>query len=241
MAEADITECNDCGTPLCEKPDGDPDKRVPCPICGSKARKFFVRMESRIRVGDRVSATLSIISPSNLVLQMVVVPGERVEEGRLIEAVTLPWFEIIERLEKDPDLVHKMPARLWEEIVAGAYKKAGFDEVILTPRSGDYGRDVIAIKKGLGSIRVIDQVKAYKPGHLVTANDVRALFGVLQGDGASKGFVTTTSDFAPRIKKDPFLVSFMPSRLELINGKMLLKRLQELARNPPSRTSETEI
>ena len=241
MAEADIAECNDCGTPLSEKPDGDPDKRVPCPICGSKARKFFVRMEARIQVEARVSATLSTTSPSNLVLQMVVVPGERVEEGRLIEAVTLPWFEIIERLEKDPDLVHKMPARLWEEIVAGAYKKAGFDEVILTPRSGDYGRDVIAIKKGLGSIRVIDQVKAYKPGHLVTANDVRALLGVLQGDGASKGFITTTSDFAPRIKEDPLLVPFMPSRLELINGAMLLKRLQELARIPPSRTSGAQF
>ena len=59
----------------------------------------------------------------------------------------------------------------------------------LTPRSGDHGRDVIAIKKGLGSIRVIDQVKAYKPGHRVTAKDVQALIGVLQGDGASKGLL----------------------------------------------------
>jgi restriction system protein len=56
-----------------------------------------------------------------------------------------------------------------KEIIAGAYHRSGFDEVILTPRSGDHGRDVIAIKKGIGSIRVIDQVKAYKPGHLVTA------------------------------------------------------------------------
>lgn len=229
MAEADIVECNDCGAHLNERPDEAPDKRVPCPVCGSKARKFFVSLEARIHVEARMSATLSTIFPSNLVLQMVLVPGERVEEGRLIEAVTVPWFEIIKQLEKDPGLVYKMPARLWEEIVAGAYKKAGFDEVILTPHSGDRGRDIIAVKKGLGSIRVIDQVKAYKPGHLVTANDVRALFGVLQGDGASKGFVTTTSDFAPRIKEDPLLMPFMPSRLELINGVMLLKRLQELA------------
>ena len=61
--------------------------------------------------------------------------------------------------------------------MAGAYSKAGFDEVTLTPHSGDFGRDVIAIKRGIGSIRVIDQVKAYKKGHLVTANDVRALHG----------------------------------------------------------------
>ena len=99
----------------------------------------------------------------------------------------------------------------------------------LTPRSGDYGRDVIAIKKGIGSIRVIDQVKAYKPPHLVAANDVRALMGVLQGDGASKGCLSTTSDFAPMIKTDPLIVPFIPSRLELINGTALFSRLEELA------------
>ena len=77
----------------------------------------------------------------------------------------------------------------------------------------DDGRDVIAVKKGIGSVRVIDQVKAYKAGHLVKADDVRALMGVLQGDGASKGFLTTTSDFAPRIKDDPLIKPFVPSSL----------------------------
>jgi restriction system protein len=114
-------------------------------------------------------------------------------------------------------------------VEAGAYWKAGFDEVTLTPPSGDHGRDVIAVKRGLGTIRIIDQVKAYKPGHLVNADDVRALMGVLQGDGASKGFLTTTSDFAPRLREDPLIIPFMPSRLELINGRMLLERLKELA------------
>ena len=100
----------------------------------------------------------------------------------------------------------------------------------LTPRSGDFGRDVIAIKKGIGSIRVIDQVKAFKQGHLVTANDVRALIGVLHGDKASKGFLTTTSDFAPKIEKDPLIIPFMPAQLELINGEKLLRRLEELTK-----------
>ena len=52
---------------------------------------------------------------------------------------------------------------------------------------------------------MVDHVKAYRPGHLVTANDVRALFGVVVADGASKGFLTTTSDFAPRLLKDTLL------------------------------------
>jgi restriction system protein len=54
--------------------------------------------------------------------------------------------------------------------------------------------------------------------------------GVLQGDGASKGFLTTTSDFAPLLRRDPLIVPFMPSRLELIDGKTLLVRLEDLAK-----------
>jgi restriction system protein len=110
------------------------------------------------------------------------------------------------------------------------YTRAGFEEVTLTPRSGDHGRDVIAIKKGVGFIRVIDQVKAFKPPHLVTANDVRALMGVLQTDGASKGCLTMTSDFAPKLKTDPLIVPLIPSRLELVNGTALFARLEELAK-----------
>ena len=77
-------------------------------------------------------------------------------------------------------------------------------------------------------MRIIDQVKAYKPDHLVKADEVRAHMGVLQTDGASKGFVTTTSDFAPKLRQDPLISPLIPSRLDLINGETLLARLKEL-------------
>jgi restriction system protein len=172
----------------------------------------------------------------SLLLQTVIVAGERTNErpnqGTLIQAVALPWFDVIALLQKDPSIAFQISWEKWEEIIAGAYAKAGFEEVILTPRSGDYGRDVIATKKALGTIRVIDQVKAYSPGHLVTGEEVSALWGVMQGDKSSKGFLTTTSDFAPRIKDNPFIMEFIPTRLELINGKMLLTNLEQLARGP---------
>lgn len=174
-------------------------------------------------------ATMRTVDAPRVVVKTVVEFGETTNEGKLVEAVTIPWFEIIKVLENDPSAAFQIPADKWEEIIAGAYRKAGFDEVTLTPRSGDYGRDVIAVKKGIGTVRIIDQVKAYKPGHLVTAHDVRALVGVLHGDDASKGFLTTTSDFAPKLKGDPLMSPFVPSRLELINGEKLLKRLIELA------------
>lgn len=211
--------------------DLDQPDRPPCPDCGSTARTVRLEVRAGALSVTGASAVLlkSATASSSLVMQAVIIPGNKSSEGRLIEAVALPWFEIIKQLEADPSLAFKIPAQKWEEIIAGAYKKAGFDEVTLTPRSADLGRDVIAVKHGLGSVRVIDQVKAYAPDHLVTANDVRALMGVLQTDTASKGFLTTTSDFAPLLRKDPLIAPFMPSRLELIDGAQLLQRLTTIA------------
>jgi restriction system protein len=166
-----------------------------------------------------------------LMMKTIILPGDKTREGVLVEAVGIPWFDIIEILKKDPTAAFQIDPRKWEEIIAGAYKKAGFDEVTLTPRSGDLGRDVIAVKRGLGSVRIIDQVKAFAPTHLVPADDVRALMGVVIGDRASKGFLTTTSNFAPGIAKDPVIQDFIPNRLELIDGSMLLARLDQLAGN----------
>ncbi|MGH7121549.1 MAG: restriction endonuclease [Acetobacteraceae bacterium] len=133
------------------------------------------------------------------------------------------------------ELAFQIPPEKWEELIAGAYKRAGWDTVTLTPRSGDHGRDVIAVKRALGTVRVIDSVKAYRPPHLVGYDDVRALMGTLQGDGASKGYLTTTSDFPPRLKDDPLIRPFIPSRLGLINGTELMSRLTELAGNRGSK------
>ena len=168
-------------------------------------------------------------SSVGLLLQTVVELGPKTDDGNLIQAVCLPWYAIVGALQKDPAIAFQMTPRMWEEMVAGAYERAGFEEVILTPRSGDLGRDVIAIKHGLGRIRIIDQVKAYGRGRLVDADDVRALFGVVVADRASKGFLTTTADFAPRLRQDPLIAEQLGPRIELVNGTQLLARLKELA------------
>lgn len=73
-------------------------------------------------------------------------------------------------------------------------------------------------------------MKAYKPGHKVDANDVRAIFGVLSADPkANKGIITTTSEFAPKIESDPLLAPFIPNRLELVDGKKLTTKLDDIA------------
>jgi hypothetical protein len=161
-------------------------------------------------------------APPSLALSAIIIPERRVAEGVLVRSVSLGWAAIIDLLRDDWSLAYQIPPQKWEEIIAGAYQKAGFDEVILTPRSGDHGRDVIAIKHGIGCIKIIDSVKAYRPGHLVSYDDVRAMIGVMTGErDVSKAVITTTSDFPPRVMDDPFIAPFVPTRLQLINGEAL--------------------
>jgi restriction system protein len=161
----------------------------------------------------------------------VIIPERKTREGLLVKSASVVWTAIVEELKGDWSKAFQIPPHVWEELIAGAFSKAGFEDVTLTPRSGDFGRDVIARTRGIGCIKVIGSVKAYKPGHLVKAEDVRALLGVLSGDPkASKGIVTTTSDFAPRVPKDPYIKPFLPTRLELLNGTRLREWLVEVSK-----------
>jgi restriction system protein len=163
-------------------------------------------------------------------ISALIIPANNTSSGLLVSSTSFIWMETIKTLQADWSLAYRIPPQKWEEIIAGAFDKAGFDEVILTPRSGDHGRDVIATKHGVGCIKIIGSVKAYRPGNLVGYDDVRALLGVLSGErDASKGIIATTSGFPPRITKDPFIAPFLPTRLELMDGLALRKWLRELA------------
>ncbi|MDA8048849.1 MAG: hypothetical protein M0002_02340 [Rhodospirillales bacterium] len=83
----------------------------------------MIRTEVTASVGV-ISANVRAITPvSDLLLQAVVVAGDKRTEGRLIEAVATPWFDIIELLKCDPSIAFQIPACRWEEIIAGSYRK----------------------------------------------------------------------------------------------------------------------
>jgi len=160
----------------------------------------------------------------------VIVPDKPVQEGILIQCTSLVWTSIVRLLKDNWSQAFQIPPRVWEEIIAGAFHEAGFHEVVLTPQSGDHGRDVIAVRQGIGSVRILGSVKAYKPGHLITKEEVHALMGVVSVDpNASKGLFATTSDFAPRLLDDPRLAATVPHRIELMNGARLQEWLKSLA------------
>lgn len=168
-----------------------------------------------------------------LLLQAEIIhKGDATSEGVLIRALAVPWIEIVDQLSRDPKFFYEFMRhpRKFEEFIAASYERAGFDEVTLTPQRGDRGRDVIAVKRGFGSVRFLDQTKAYGPGHLVTHDDVRAMLGVLATDQkASKALITTTADFQPGIlKEESEFAPFMPHRLELKNGLQTLNWIKSI-------------
>ena len=79
----------------------------------------------------------------------------------------------------------------------------------------------------MSAMRVLDQAKANSPTNLVSQNDVRAIFGVLRLDpGATKGIITTTSDFAPGVADE--FQKVIPYQLETKNGEQFLEWVRQI-------------
>ena len=165
-------------------------------------------------------APSTVISTPEIVVGALVEKGGRIHDGDLIVGVTPIFRRFIRELAQDPNALYRLDPRQMEELVAGAYEEEGAT-VILTPRSGDLGRDVIATIPHYGTIRIIDQVKLLGHHRIVDATVVRELNGVLNNNerGASKGIVTTTTSFAPGIAKE--FADLIPGCITLRDGDAL--------------------
>ena len=111
----------------------------------------------------------------------------------------------------------------FEELVADLFKTMGYCDVIITPKSCDYGIDIIVRDKD----EVIGiQAKKYAHGNNVGNRDVQRLLGAMQLHTlkANKGILITTSDFTVQA-----IEQAKEAPIELWNGKyfntLLLKYL----------------
>lgn len=189
----------------------------------------FIRENNLEAPKESVTTRWTIPDDAPQVTMMALLTFEdKTKEGQLVEAVGYPWYEILDLLTRDPNELYNMDPRRFEEFIAGAWERYGY-KVILTPRSADMGRDIIAWRDGFGSIKIFDQVKRYKISHPVTAAEVRELVGVVSMDvSVSKGVITTTSTFAPNLMDDELISKVVPYRLELKPRNLLLQWLEGL-------------
>lgn len=150
--------------------------------------------------------------------------GPKIDEGRMVLAVRPAWRRIFDEVVRDRNAVYKLEPHQFEEFNAAAYDGDGWI-VTLTPRSGDGGRDIIAIQPD--GFRVLVQVKLRTHGRRVKADEVRSLVGVLSRDpAASKAVFTTTSVFAPGVEGE--FADMTPTRLELRDGPRFQEWLKKI-------------
>ena len=80
----------------------------------------------------------------------------------------------------------------YEEYVAEELRREGFTDVDTTPKSGDFGADVLAMD---GEWRVCVQCKRYAPGHPVGVKAVQEVYSAKDYYGCDEAYIYTTSDY----------------------------------------------
>lgn len=112
-------------------------------------------------------------------------------------------FSLVNKVERniyvisdDPDRVYDLTPAEFEELVAEVFRRNGF-EVMVTPKTRDGGKDIIASynMNGIPCMLIIE-CKRYAPKKKVGVGVVRALHGTQQAEHYGKAVVVTSSSFS---------------------------------------------
>ena len=124
---------------------------------------FFVVKEEEITKEE-------VVDPATLIL-----PPEH--QDRIVRAENIP-FRLIHAILHDPRHMHNLTPRQFEEFIAEVVDHLGFSNIILTPPSGDGGRDVIASNEINGiPMTFFFECKKYAEGNKVQLDTLRSLLG----------------------------------------------------------------
>lgn len=101
---------------------------------------------------------------------------------------------IMKEISNDPRKLNNLNRRVFEEMIAEMFGKFGFD-VELTRQTRDGGRDIIAIKNHIVSVKYLIECKRPDEGNKISVHLVRELLGVVKDEKATKGILATTGYF----------------------------------------------
>lgn len=125
----------------------------------------------------------------------LILPKEARERIALVDYLPL---QVVGEIMRKPALMRRLSPRDFERLIAHLIDALGFDNVILTPRSGDGGRDVLATK-WINGIPVLFafECKQYSEGRKIQLETLRSLLGVVSHSltKANIGVIVTTSYF----------------------------------------------
>ncbi len=123
------------------------------------------------------------------------------------------------------ELLQALPPAGFERLCQRLLREAGFEQVVVTGRSGDGGIDgqgVLQLNPFV-SFKVLFQCKRYVGA--VTPSQVRDFRGAMMGR-ADKGIILTTGTFTADAQKEALRDGVPP--IELVNGEKLLDMFESL-------------
>lgn len=135
-------------------------------------------------------------------------------------------------------LIKSLPPSGFERLCQRLLRESGFQEVVVTGKSGDGGIDGIGVLQvnPFVSFNVLFQCKRYQGS--VTPSQVRDLRGAMAGR-ADKGIMMTTGTFTVEAKKEARRDGAAP--IELVAGEDLVKLFEDLELGLlPRRTFEVD-
>ena len=121
----------------------------------------------------------------------------------LITVDSLP-LRLLTKIMRSPEELRNITPRQFEEFVAETISQLGFKDVLLTPRSHDGGKDVVASYRINGiPLSFYFECKHYAEGNKVQLETLRTLLGTMAHDARSvnKGVLVTTSTFTKGARK----------------------------------------
>jgi hypothetical protein len=144
--------------------------------------------------------------------QKIILPEEFRDR---LETVQFLPIKLFDQILNDPNLMRGMDPREFENLIAELMYKSGFENIIVTPRSNDKGRDILATKTVCDiPIMFAFECKRYSPENKIKPEIMRALLGTISHHQtrANKGVLVTTSSFSREAK------SFIASE-SMLSGK----------------------
>jgi len=122
-------------------------------------------------------------------------------------------------------VIKSLPPSGFERLCQRLLRESGFQEVVVTGRSGDGGIDGIGVLQvnPFVTFNVLFQCKRYEGS--VTPSQIRDFRGAMMG-GADKGIVITTSTFTLDAKKEARRDGVPP--IELVAGEDLVRLFEDL-------------
>jgi hypothetical protein len=124
-----------------------------------------------------------------------IVPADVLSEFKKVEFVPL---RLLDQILRSPELMRDLSPRDFERFVATLIDEIGFENVVITPRSNDQGRDILAVKRVHGiPVLFAFECKRYGVDKPIGIELLRALFGTISHGPtkANKGVLVTTSRF----------------------------------------------